>query len=154
MLQHAECSADIFSISGTPYAYYDGTVTLSNKKYPSEKGLGYISYTENPGILVIDSRPADSFNYSLDEIKAVILKPYHSATLNTSSSALQAFCEKAKNAEVPVFVVNVKPGISYESTRMFDKLGIIPLPFGTYVSAYMKIWAAISLGEDIIKFTM
>lgn len=154
MLQHAECSADIFSIDGTPYAYYDGTVTLSNKKYPSEKGLGYIGYAENSGILVIDSRPADSFSYSLDGIKAVILKPYHSATLNTSSNALQAFCEKAKTAGVPVFVVNVKPGISYESTRLFGKLGIIPLPFGTYISAYMKIWAAVSMNEDIVKFTI
>lgn len=154
MLQHSECSADIFSIDGMPYAQYNGAITLSSKKYAAQKGLGYIGYTENSSILVIDSRPGDSFSYSLDGIKAVILKPYHSATLNTSSSALQAFCEKAKSANVPVFVVNVKQGISYESTRLFGKLGIIPLPFSTYISAYMKIWAAVSLGEDIIKFTM
>lgn len=153
MLQHSECSADIFSIEGVPYAYYNGTVTLGGaKQREAKQPLGFIRYAENSGILVIDSRPGDSFGYSLDGVKAVILKPYHSATLNTSSNALQAFCERAKVANVPVFAVNVKHGISYESTLLFGQLGIIPLPFSTYVSAYMKIWAAVSLGVDITKF--
>lgn len=149
MLQHSECSADIFSIDGMPYAYYDGKVTLNNINCKPEKALGQINFADESGILVIDSRPADSFTYSLDGIKAAILKPYHSATLNTANANLKAFCERAKTAGIPVFVVNVKSGISYESTSLFSELGIIPLPYGTYVSAYMKIWAAISNNADI-----
>jgi len=153
MLQHSECSADIFSIVGMPYAYYDGKVTVNGTGRKAEKALGRINFTDDSGILVVESRPADSFSYSLDGIKAVILKPYHSATLNTASKPLRAFCEKAKNAGVPVFVVNVKQGISYESTSLFNQLGIIPLPYGTYISAYMKIWAAVSMGIDVRDFT-
>lgn len=153
MLQHSECSADIFSIVGMPYAYYDGKVTLNNINCKPEKALGQINFADESGVLVIDSRPADSFTYSLDGIKAVILKPYHSATLNTASEKLKAFCERAKNAGIPVFVVNVKSGISYESTSLFSELGIIPLPYSTYISAYMKIWAAVSLDIDVKDFT-
>lgn len=153
ILQHSECSADVFSIEGIPYAYCNGTVTLSGAKLcDARKGLGYIRYEEDSGILVIDSRPGDSFGYSLDGIRAVILKPYHSATLSTSSPCLQVFCKKARDSKIPVFVVNAKNGVSYESTHLFKQLGIIPLPFSTYVSAYMKIWAAVSLGADITKF--
>lgn len=154
ILQHAECSADIFSIEGVPYARYDGTVTLSGAKQSDTKNaLGYIRYEEDSGILVIDSRPGDSFGYSLDGIRAVILKPYHSATLSTSIPCLQVFCKKVRDAKIPMFVVNVQAGVSYESTRLFEQLGIIPLPFSTYVSAYMKIWAAVSLGADVALFT-
>ena len=152
MLQHSECSADIFSIDGTPYAYIDGEVTVNNIARKPEKSFNQISFADDSGILVVDSRPADSFSYSLDGIKAVILKPYHSATLNTASEKLEAFCERAKNSGIPVFVVNVKQGINYESTNLFNQLGIIPLPYGTYVSAYIKIWAAVSMGVDIAEF--
>lgn len=153
ILQHAECSADIFSIEGIPYARYDGTVTLSGAKQSNAKNaLGYVCYTEDSGVLVIDSRPGDGFSYSLDGIKAVILKPYHSATLSTSNPYLQMFCKKARDEKIPVFVVNVQSGVSYESTGLFSSLNIIPLPFSTYVSAYMKIWAAVSLDADIAQF--
>lgn len=154
ILQYPECSADILSISGIPYAYYDGKITLCREKTPSGKGLGAIEYAKNSGILVIDSRPGDSFGYSLDGVKAVIFKPYHSATLNTASVDFQKFCIKAKNADIPVFAVNVKSDIGYKSAELFGSLGIIPLPYGTYIAAYMKIWAAVSLGKNPTDFAL
>jgi len=148
ILQYPECSADILSIFG-PYARYDGKISVLREKQPAKKGLGAVEYVKNPNILVIDSRPGDGFTYSLDGINAVILKPYHSATLNTASEDFQAFCNKAKSLKIPVYTVNVKDGISYESTKLFADLGIIPLPYGTFIAAYMKIWAAVSLNYDI-----
>lgn len=148
ILQYPECSADILSIGGA-YARYDGKITVLREKPTAKNGLGSVEYVKNPHILVIDSRPGDGFTYSLDGIKAVILKPYHSATLNTASTDFQKFCTKADSLKIPVYTVNVRDGISYESTKLFDNLGIIPLPYGTYIAAYMKIWAAISLNCDI-----
>ena len=55
-------------------------------------------------------------------------------------------------AGIPAFAVNVKHGISYESTELFAHLNIVSLPFSTYIAAYMKIWAAVSLGADTAKF--
>lgn len=153
ILQHSECNADIFSVEGMPYARYDGTVTLSGaKQAESQNPLGYVPYAEDSAVLVIDSRPGDSYSYSLEGIRAVILKPYHSATLNTASASLEAFCKRAADAEIPVFAVNVKQGISYESTELFGRMNIISLPFSTYISAYTKIWAAVSLGVDTAAF--
>lgn len=153
ILQHAECSADIFSIESMPYARYDGAVTLcGTKQSENQNALGYVPYTENSAVLVVDSRPGDNYSYSLEGIKAVILKPYHSATLCTASASLEAFCKRAADAEIPVFTVNVKHGISYESTELFAHMNIISLPFSTYIAAYIKIWAAVSLGADTAKF--
>lgn len=148
ILQYPECSADILSIGGVPYAYYDGKITVCKERTPINHECGTVEYIKDPNILVIDSRPGDGFGYSLDGINAVILKPYHSATLNTASEDFRTFCNKAKAMKIPVFVVNAKTGINYESTKLFADLGIIPLPFGTFISAYMKIWAAISRGEN------
>lgn len=105
------------------------------------------------GILSVESYPGNNYSYSLEGIKAVLLKPYHSATLYTSNRMLELFCKRASDMGIPVFVVNVKSGIRYESTKLFEKLKIIPLPYSTYVSAYMKIWAAISLGKDVKAFS-
>lgn len=145
MLQHSELSADIYSITGEPFAQYDGEITLlKGEGKVSEKFLGGVEYSESSGVLVIDSHPGDSFGYSFDDVKAVILKPYHSATLDTANEKLHTFCRKAKELNIPVFVVGVKSGVAYESTKLFDDIGIIPLPYGTFVSAYMRIWAELS----------
>lgn len=149
MLQHSELSADIYSVTGKPFAEYDGEIALlKGEEKAEEKPLGIVEYSENSGILVIDSHPGDSFGYSLDGVKAAILKPYHSATLDTANENLHVFCRKAKEKDIPVFVVGVKSGVAYESTKLFDNIGVTPLPYGTFVSAYMKIWAEMSIGKN------
>lgn len=153
ILQHGECSADVYSIDGTPYAVYDGEIRLTGKTIADPSSpLGCVEYYSESGILVVDSRPGDGFNYSLDGVRAVVLKPYHSATLNTENKGLIELCKRAREREIPVFAVNVKGGVSYESTKAFEMLGIAPLPYGTYVSAYMKLWAGVSLGKELTDF--
>ncbi len=154
LLQHSEGSSDLYSIDGTAFAAYDGkNFTKSNICEKKCRSLGVVEYANDPGILLIESHPADSFSYSLCGIKAVIIKPYHSATLCTANPRLESFCEKARSEKIPVFVSGVKDGTSYESTSLFGNLGITPLPYGTLISAYMKLWAGISQGEDLLKFT-
>ncbi len=145
MLQHSEMSSDIYSADGKIFAEYDGEIKILNAYTEEEKSSdGITEYSEDSRILVADSHPADSFSYSLENIKAVILKPYHSATLDTANEKLHAFCRKAKEKNITVSVVNVRGGISYESTKLFGEMGINVLPFGTFVWAYMKEWQKIS----------
>jgi len=94
MLQHSELSADIYSITGEPFAEYDRNITLLKGKL-SEKSFGAVEYSENSGILVIDSHPGDGFGYSLDGGRAVILKPHHSATRDSENEDLHVFCRKS-----------------------------------------------------------
>jgi len=153
LLQHSECSSDLYSIDDKIFARYDKKIEIfSAPEHETSSPLGVFRYVSNPDILCIDSYPGNNFSYSLEGVKAVVLKPYHSATLDTSNKNLQAFCSRANEKGIPVFVVNVKPGISYESTKVFGELNIVSLPYGTYVSAYIKIWAAISLGQNIKEF--
>lgn len=154
LIQYPEASADLYSIDGEPYAYFDGTVRLNAEYKPSlsAEGIGAVSFCDAPDIAVIESRPCDSFDYPLDNVRAVVLKPYHSGTLNTQNKRLKDFCCEARKRNIPVFLINVRPGASYESAKLFDELGLVVLPLCAFVPVYVKIWAAISMGADIREF--
>jgi len=145
ILQHRECDANIYSIDKIPFAVYNGEIIFNDINIPENKNpFGLMEYAEDSGILVIESHPGDSFSYSLSGIKAVIIKPYHSATLNTASPALKAFCKEAERRGIKVYVPNVKGGVSYESVKEFSEMNIIPFEYGTYIYSYMKLWAELS----------
>lgn len=152
MLCHAECSANIYSVDDCLYGSYNKEFKKNMELTKGTNPLGVVEYTDNSGILCVESYPANSYSYSLDGIKAVVLRPYHSATLNTASKELASFCAKAEKANIPVFLVNAKNAMVYESAKEFDDFKINVLPYGTFVSSYMKIWAAISLKKDIKAF--
>lgn len=155
LLCHGETDDKLFSLRDNVYAYWtDGTVTLNPdyRKGKSGKTLGSFILVQSADILVINSRPGDSFRYNLDGCKAVILRPYHSATVNTVDAAARRFFAEAKERGVPVFVVNGEDGHTYESVKEFRELGLIKLPLSTFVSAYMKAWIAVSIGAPIEEF--
>ncbi len=141
-LMHNELHANIYSIDKTPFAQYDGKFTV-NGTY-SCKGNGITNYSEDSQILVVSSTPADSYSYSLENVKAILFKPYHSATLNTSNEKLVNFCKSATERQIPMYVLGSKLDTGYESTRIYNELNIQPLPYGTFISAYMKLWAELS----------
>ena len=86
----------------------------------------------------------NGYAYPLEHYRAVILRPYHSGTLNTDSSAFAAFCKRAKEAGIPVYAVNIQSGDTYESSKTFDELGITPLYNTTFAAAYVKLWMQLS----------
>ncbi len=142
ILMHNELNANIYSIDKTPFASYNGNFTI-NGTY-SCKGNGITNYSEDSQILVVSSTPADSYSYSLENVKAILFKPYHSATLNTSNEKLMNFCKLATEKNIPMYVLGAKSETGYESTRIYKKLNIQPLPYGTFISAYMKLWTELS----------
>lgn len=126
-------------------------------KFPREYFLKPLNFTlsEQPGILVIDPHPADSYTYSLSGVNAIIMRPYHSGTLCTDSPYLADFCKKARKENIPIFAVNSTNEISYASVRKFEQLGIIPLADTAYINTYVKVWIGISLakkGDPLIDF--
>ena len=154
LAQYTEGTANLYSIDNEPYAFFDNEVNLNPAFAAGKSGEqnSAVILRDNPEILVIESRPGDGFSYSLDNVKAVILRPYHSATLNTTSKEFEGFCKKAKEKNIPVFLVNAYSGVKYESAKLFEKLAIEVLPFCSFVAIYMKCWLAVSLKEDIRKF--
>lgn len=152
ILQHGEYDANIYSLDNEPFATYSDKITLNNIKIENTNNIGIVDYVENPCILSVESYPGNNYAYCLDNVNAVILKPYHSGTLDTANSCLMDFCKLASKKNVPVFVTGTHYGVAYKSTELYSELGVKLVPFGTYISAYMKIWAGISLGENIEKF--
>jgi len=153
ILSHGECDPNIYSIDKKIFASYrDGKLHKNMEKLEKTSPVGVVEYMSDSKILCIDSYPANNYLYSLDDVDAVILKPYHSATLNTDNERLVDFCKRAEKAKVPVFVVNVKSSLMYESSKEFSELNINVLPYGTFISSYMKIWAGLSLEKDLNTF--
>ena len=149
LLQHSEGGADLFSL-GEPAARCKGDALLTACPVDGPTAaLGTVTYTDAAPILVIDSVPGGRYAYTLDGVRAVLLKPYHSATLNTDSEALRAFGRRAFEAGIPVYVSGVKSGPAYQSTARFDELHIRKAPYSTAIALYMKLWAAASLDRDI-----
>ena len=163
---HSEAKDVLYTIDYFPYGYYikkdakvfyaDSADTFSLMgETPKVKGsgaIGAVEFINEPKILLIQSHPADSFNYEINDYRAVLIKPYHSGTLDTANKNFIEFCKKAKENKIPIFIANVKSGVSYESTKCFSELGLTMLPYSAVPAMYVKIWLAISLNVDIKKF--
>ena len=140
-LTFGEADDSLYSIKGNFYAEYKEGEIQKNEKFEGKniEARGAFTLKARPQILVTPAHPADSFNYPVEDYKAVILCPYHSGTLNTENPDFVAFLKRAKRATVPVFSVNYPSGDIYETATVFEKLGITPLS-ETFIYSFMKIW--------------
>ncbi len=158
LLVHAEMSDEVFSLGRAPYAVCEDDVIIKNTAYRrGDVGEAYpdAEYAEDAGILTIQVCPGDIYAYDLDRVKAVLIRPYHSGTLNTGSANFRAFCKRASEKQIPLFVVDVEKGESrYASAKAFDELGLTVLPLCSFVPMYMKLWLAVSLGADVKEFAL
>lgn len=114
--------------------------------------LGKYQLKENSETMVITVSPGAVYNYDLDGIKAIILRPYHSGTVNIKSQAFLDFVSKAKQKNIPVYLVNLKSGVNYEGVREYANAGIGVLPFCSFPSIYMKSWIGNSVECDLREF--
>ncbi len=155
---HAEAMDEVYSLGGVPFGSVDGkgVVTL-NDKFNGVTLNGkdrLVDFISSPKVLMVGSFPGDDFNYNLDGVNAVLIKPYHSGTLNTENLALREFCERAKEKGVPVFLSNVAGGSAYSSAKIYKDLSLIVLPFCATPAVYVKIWMAVSLKKDVREFVI
>ncbi len=149
LLSHREGDDSLFSVDGKFYASLsDGEITVFDTLEERE-GLGAFTLCEGPSILVVDACPGGKYDFNVGNCNAIIFRPYHSGTLNTSNQGFEKFCLSVSEKGVPVFVVNVKEGTTYLSSKEFDRLHIIPLYSSSFISTYVRLWIAISRGEDL-----
>ncbi len=157
VIGHAEAMDDLYSLGGKPFStVLDDEVLLSsgaedNKQNSLDREVQFLSF---PKVLVINSFPGDDFGYNLEGLNAVLIKPYHSGTLNAESKELYEFCERAKEKGVPVFLCNVNGGKAYVSSKIYKDLSLTVLPFCSIPAIYVKIWIAVSLGKDVREFVV
>ena len=152
---HLENTDELYSIDSNPFAFYEkGAVTI-NPDFKKGERLGentHYKLSQNPQILVINSLPGEQFKYDLKGVKAVLIRPYHSGTLNTKNENLAELCKKANEANIPVYTIGLKFEAAYESAKKFKEQKIEVLPNCTFASAYVKLWLANSNGLCIENF--
>jgi L-asparaginase len=102
------------------------------------------------GILWIKAYPGMSYSGYIreyaGEISGILLDSYHSGTINTSDSGLRGLTDWADENDIPVYLIGLKSGVSYETTKSYNALGIKILPEMSPVTAYMWLWIS---GSDI-----
>lgn len=76
----------------------------------------------------------------LPEVKYILHASYHSGTINTVSAEACRYFEQAKARGITVFLTGVTTGAAYDSTRVFEKLGIAPLCDLSPIAAFVKLW--------------
>ena len=143
-LSFSESDDSIYSLARKPFGIYENKTVKILDTIDEASSLGVISFCDKPKILVITAMPEDSFDYSVEKYNAVILRPYHSGTLNTENIYLRKFLETAREKGIPVFLSNAPSGTTYETAKNYECLGITPLSDSTFASAYIKVWADIS----------
>jgi L-asparaginase len=144
ILMHNELNANIYSIDRRPFAEYNGEFRIHNIKYPEYNKSEIVNYSTESKILVVHSYPGQDYSFSFENTKAILFKSYHSATLDTANEKFVAFCKKATSSSVPMYVLAPESDTNYESTKIYKDLNINILPHGTFISAYMKLWADLS----------
>ncbi len=158
IISHNEASDVISSLDGISYGSYSKATNLiefnKTKGLDGKGAVGLVDFVLNPKILFINSVPGDSFDYDLNKYNAVLIKPYHSGTLNTKNAKFVEFCKRAKEKNVPIFIPNVRDGKNYDSTVLFDSLSLVVLPLSTIPAIYVKLWIAISLKTDLKTFML
>ncbi len=153
ILQHNELNANVYSIDRKPFARYNGDFTINSTKLPDKtENTGIVNYTPDSQILVIPNTPGQGYLYSLENIKAIFFKTYHCATRDTANEKFVEFCKKATVKQIPMFVLSPESDTNYESTKKYRDLNITLLPYSTFISAYMKIWIAVSMRYNIKQF--
>lgn len=153
LLSHPEYSETVLSLGRAPYAVCEDGVIIKNTAY--RRGDSHTAYenavfTEDAGVLAILSKPGEVYAYDLESVKAVLIRPYHAGMLNTTNASFVAFCKRACAKGIPLFVVDVPESTDFEES--LEELGLAVLPPCAFVPIYMKLWLAVSLGEDIKTF--
>lgn len=151
LLRHGEFTDEVESFGG-PFAVFNGKeISFVGGEIDAGEGCGVTLSAKAP-VLTVVCRPCDNFGYSLDNIKAVLMLPYHSGTLNTENEDFADFCCKCRERDIPVYAVGMPSGTTYESSAILSELGVIPLFETPFAAAYMNLWAASSKDEKIRDF--
>ena len=100
-------------------------------------------------ILILEPYPGKCYPPISEALRYIIHTSYHSGTINTSSDTTRAFFETAKERGVIPFLTGVTSGAAYESTTLFESLGLYPLYNIAPIAVFVKLWMWNTLNPDI-----
>ena len=100
-----------------------------------------ISLSDNSPVQYIRAVPGQIYpDLSETDAKAILMETYHSGTLSTDSKEFRDFCHRAKTFNIPIYIVGMEDRLQYESTSLYENLGLKTLEKISPVTAYMMLW--------------
>ena len=155
LLPHPELCADLFSVKNQYYGKFENGRFINNPDYrakPDETApFGKVNlkkYCDSVAVI----QPYVGFEYP-ENVTAdcVLIKAYHSGTLCTDDPSFRRFAKNLKSGKIPCFVCGREGESIYESSLIFEKYGITPLPAASFISQYIKAWLCAENGRDFSK---
>jgi len=164
---HTAYSSDVYSINDEYYAEeVDGRLVVNelknyaSHKYDADRNNGATDtyttetvtsvdnilndnasakYHLGKRVLFIHVYPGMSIDINPAEYDAVLIESYHSGTAPVNSS-LAMIAEKARDVEVPIYLVGIsREAGQYETVKEYATLGIIPLYDEAPIAAYCRL---------------
>lgn len=136
----------VYSIYNSFYGRFEeGKPFLKNPAYRElENGMPAIGAQalgeECKEILRVAPYPGNPYRALAPHVRYVLHTSYHSGTVNTESEQVKTYFAAAKRAGVTTFLTGVAPGAAYDSTRVFEEMGVIPLYNIAPIAAFVKLW--------------
>ena len=144
LLAHSAYSDELHSIFDESYGKIQNGIFVKNIRYKALKSEfafdESVRLSDNSNVLKISATVGMQYPEITENVKAVLLEGFHSGTLNTDGKALNDFCKKAKELNLPVFLTGACKGFYYESKLKFDGLNITVLPPASPIAMYIKLW--------------
>lgn len=159
ILPHLPYSDSVFSMADMPYGRVENGDFYRNPDYcAAADKTDFKNCKLNGQVLFLRPYVGICYPELNDNTKAVLFEGWHSGTLPTDSENLKAFCKKAQEKKIPVFLTGSVDGFEYESKQQYAAMGIIPLPVASPIAMYMKLWLTdkinkvfLSCGEDLME---
>lgn len=147
LLPHMTCHDEIYSIGDCYFGRFMGTKMYTYKqKEPLNSTLNTtvipknIRFSKNCPILYIKAMPGLIHPTIPDSTTAILIDSYHSGTICTESQELSDFTKEAQSKNIPIFLVGAEDRTAYESTKIYENLGINVLPKSSPIAIYVKLW--------------
>lgn len=102
-------------------------------------------------ILRLDPYVGMTFPAVNSQVKYAVMGTFHSGTFNTKSEYVKEFFAELCEKNITVFLAGTAAGTSYESTKAFKEMSVVPVPNIAPIALYMKIWLGSAAGLDVPK---
>ena len=153
LLPQSPCSDSVFSISDSYYAEIRGGQLVKNESYNENEDelspFDLDALDEKSGVLFVEAQPLMTIPSPDADVKAILIKSFHSGTIPVESAELVSFCKKAQRLSIPIFLVGAEKRTQYASVKTFSDLGINVLPTMAPSAAYVKLALTLNSGKSL-----
>ena len=156
MENHITYDDCIYSVDGNYYGRYVNGVFQKNHSYTEREDeipvLESCWSGDCSDVCWITPYPGFDWDISLKGRRAILIKTYHSGTMNTEHPKLRKMLQAAGDASVPVFLVGAAEPVAYESSRAYGEMGVHLLGTMSPPAAYMKLAMGLACGRRPEEF--